>query len=345
MKKNIFSKKNRDINEKKSKKELTPEGKIYRRFVLGGFVVLFLLVFVAFIAFFATVKPLEDKEVPDLVGLELEDAMVLLQKLHLHGAISLRFTDDNGQKGRVIAQDKRKGSTVKTSSVIGLTVSRGKVDYILDDFKGLNVDEVQSAIVSASYADIVTIKRPLRYIESDLPRGVIIEQSPEEGHPFNQPLELEFFVSAGQTGRYISVPEYRGKDYKEIFAIMKEKSNDFNFKFSFANSSKKEKSVIIQTPEVGKKVLPGETIELTLSSPKKLASDVAYGVFDIIVPDYEVAVPVSIFAETDEGTEYEYISFLSRGGLISIPYIEKVGTIFIVKVNGEVKDRVMVRVE
>lgn len=331
-------------NKNQEKKDLTQEEKIYRNFIFGGFGILFLLLFIGVITFFVTVKPREDKIVPDLVGLELEDAMVLLQKVHLYGNVSLRFTDDNAQKGRVIAQSKEKGTTVKAKAVIGLTVSRGKVEYLLDDFKGLNVDDAQSRIDSAAYSDIATIKRPLTLVASTLPRGTIIEQSPEEGHPFNQPLELVLVVSAGETGRYVVVPNYRGEHFKEIFEIMKRSSNDFNYKFSFVNSTKTENTVINQAPEAGKKVLPGETIELTLANPKKLASDVSYGVFDLIIPVYEAPVPITITVETDDGLEYEYLDFLSRGGLISIPYIEKVGTIFIFKVNGEVKDRVMVRV-
>jgi beta-lactam-binding protein with PASTA domain len=334
-----FAKKNNG-----EKKALTTEARVYRNFIYGGLGLLCIMIVVLMIVLFTTIKTKEDKEVPSLVGLTLEDAMLTLQKLKLHGHISVKFTDDNADKGRVIAQGDRKGSSVKSGAVVSMTVSRGKASNTLIDLIGEDVDNAKDRLVSAGYADMVTIRRPYNYKASDEPRGTILSQSPEKGLKFNENIELSFIVSEGDISNYIEVPDFSGRTYLDLIDLIKSGNSAFNFKFSFGNKKKKEKIVYAQSPAKGAKALPGEVIDITIGKPSKLADDVSYGVIDAVIDEYKAKVPVSVIVEPEEGDSYEYFSLMSKGGLISIPYIEKVGSIFIIKVDGKVVEKQMVKV-
>jgi hypothetical protein len=74
----------------------------------------FLIVVMAAVAtFFATVKGPEQVLVPNVVGKQLEDALLEMQVKELYPKINLRYSDVPGDEGAILEQSPAAGAIVK----------------------------------------------------------------------------------------------------------------------------------------------------------------------------------------------------------------------------------------
>ena len=110
-------------------------------------VIAFLIVVMTAVAtFFATVKGPEQVLVPNVVGKQLEDALIEMQVKELYPKINLRYSDVPGTEGMILEQSPEAGAIVKGFSKVSLVVSRGVVVDKLANYVGQNFDDVQLSL-------------------------------------------------------------------------------------------------------------------------------------------------------------------------------------------------------
>ena len=237
----------------------------------------------------------KDLEVPDVSGMELDDAIITLTEAGFMIGDTKEVTHEEIQKGLVIRTDPKAGRNAKEGTKINIIESLGKATFKLSDYSTRKYDDVLPLLNSKGFKDI---KKTEVYDES-AEIGTIIKQNFPEGYEaIPDETTLEFTVSKGPA--LIDVKNLTGynatgvQDYADSVGLLADVSQK---QFS---STVPEGLVISQQPEAGTKVEKGSKITAYISKgaeaipPKKVP-------VEIIVP-YEPEIEgepqeVQIFVE------------------------------------------------
>ena len=82
--------------------------------------IILIMIFASLITFFLTIEGEEQTLVPDVQGMELENAMIELQNKGLLGYVQLRVSPNPSDKGTVLNQEPDAGALVKVGRQIDL---------------------------------------------------------------------------------------------------------------------------------------------------------------------------------------------------------------------------------
>ena len=156
-------------------------------------------------------------EIPDVSGLSEASARDTLAKAKLEAATKTEeIPDEQIEEGDVVKTDPAAGTTVKQNREVTLYVSTGKKKIKLDDYTGMNFDEVSSRLKKLGFpADSIEKKDEF---SDEVENGRIISQSDEEGTEVDPTTDkITFVVSQGaQPTR----GDYTGQNYDTVRGIL-----------------------------------------------------------------------------------------------------------------------------
>ncbi len=170
-------------------------------------------------------------EVPDVVGMSLEEASAALKKANLTAKASYAESTMY-EKDHIDSQDPAPGSIVEENSVLTLVVSSGKIPGA-----DTSEDQGEAAVGGAAVPDVVgkTEAEARVAIEAEgfvfasaeqdsetVERGKVISQSPLGAT--NAPLgsSIQVYISTGSSVEQVQVPELTGKDEATARALLVE---------------------------------------------------------------------------------------------------------------------------
>ena len=156
-------------------------------------------------------------KVPDVVGLSIEEATVLLQEEGLLVSTNFKYEITlDIDKNCIASTSPSAFSEVKEGTTIQLTISEGKY-YSMQNFVGMNIDEALRELGDYNF------KIKYNYvIDKEKDVGTILKQSVEEGtllHPTQ--LQTITFDVTKNAEIYIG-SQYEGMNYKEARDKLKE---------------------------------------------------------------------------------------------------------------------------
>ena len=262
--------------EKKEKDKVESKGKRNKLplILVSIFSILIILGILTFTVLPTLLSP-KDIEVPDVSGMELDEAIVTLNEAGFMIGDTKEVTHEEIQKDLVIRTDPKAGRSAKEGTKINIIESLGKATFELSDYSTRKYDDVLSLLNSKGFKDI---KKTEDYDET-AEIGTIIEQNYPEGYEaIPDETVLEFRVSKGPalievkdlTGyNATGVQEYAGS--VGLFADVSQKQ------FS---STVPEGVVISQKPEAGTKLEKGSKITTYISKgpeaipPKKVQVEI-----------------------------------------------------------------------
>ena len=300
-------------------------GKRYFKFtVFFSIGIIVVMVTASLIAFFLTIEGEEQTLVPDVRGLELENAMIELQQKGLVGYVQLRVSPNPADKGSVLNQDPGPGTLVKVGRKIELRVSKGPVIDEVENFVGLNLSEVELQLQSMStiYGAILKIKMPVMEVYSDSRPGTILEQKPAPGTKITQLTELEVIVSRGPQGSLVTIEDYAGLRFYDALRAFAKTDAPFVFSQRPAGEEEEPGTVVSQSPAAGTDVEPGTLMQFIISTPEDIPETTVFGILQRVLPDYPVPVDLFIEVVSPAGDKRQLVRMKHPGGLISIPYLE-----------------------
>jgi eukaryotic-like serine/threonine-protein kinase len=317
----------------------------YRVIAYGLGAVIVIMVVAGLSAFFLTLRGAEQTMVPDVRGMELSQALVRMQEKELYPRISLRFTDDPGQRGTVVEQSPSPGAIVKAGRRIQVTVSRGAVADKVESYVGQDVNEVKIHLqtVFAGSRPLLTIKEPIAYVFDRSPAGTILEQKPAAGTELGGPTALELWVSRGPEKAQIRMPDLSGLSIGD--ALLQVEKADLVVSFAMRKAVKGEKqgAVASQTPAAGSMIAASSRASVTLTEPAPSKGMVA-GVYATGLPEYPYPLRVSLEALEPSGERTPILTVEHPGGAFSAPYFLPAGSFLALTVlDREVPPRVEVR--
>jgi len=297
---------------------------------------LLLLFFTFMITFFVSVRGAEQTLVPDVTGELLMDGLVTLQEKELYPRIQVRYTENPLEKNHIISQDPKAGSVVRAGRRIKLMISRGAIVDKVGSYTGQNLADVKTQLQSlfASYTPLMVIKEPVIFVFDEAPAGTILEQDPPADTPLTGLTELVFVVSRGPVGEKYNIDNFVDLKWMDAMNRLVRSNQPFVFKQSDEIRGKTA-IVLSQSPKAGESIEAGTRITLTLSTPENLAKDERFGIYELSLPEYPVAVDLTVEKTVTGGRPVTVLKMKHSGGLFSFPYREKAGTVFSVKIYNE----------
>ncbi len=255
----------------------------------------------------------DEKEVPDVAGYDLEDAISELVSAGFIIGEEKELSDEEIEEGQIIRTNPRAGKTVKEGTEIDLYISTGKEKFELDDYRGRMFEDVEKLLEDEEFRDIKTTE-----VFDDSEAGTIIDQSPDEGD-LVVPSEtvLEFTLSKGpELVKIIDLTGHTAKsvsDYADTTGLSISITEEFN--------DEVEKGFVVsQDPKPGTELAKGSKVSVVISKgkeeipPKQVTEEIAI-VYDeslngepmqvqIFIQDarYSMSEPVETFTITETVT-------------------------------------------
>ena len=314
-----------------------PDKRFYRTFIVFAVGIIVIMLIAGLTTFFLSLKGIEKTMVPDVAGLEVENALVELEEKALYAGIQLRFTQNIEEKGLVVGQDPAPGTSVRAGSRVVLKVSKGSAVEKLDDYVGWNIDDLEAHIKSmvSIYGPLLSVKKPVVRIYDNAEVGTILVQKPEAGTEISAATELELVVSKGPLGQNRKVLDYVNLTFGEVVESVVKSNIRFVFTSKPAGRKDVPGTVVSQSPAAETEV-PNDTImQFVIAAPEKTPDGYVFGILERTLPDYQVPVTLTVDAITPEGERKQLFSMKHKGGLITIPYLEEENTLLKVSVSGK----------
>ncbi len=205
---------------------------------------------------FRSMIAVPEAEVPDVVGLEIAEAMRTLED----AGFDYDYTyvhDDEVPDDHVISQNPAGGEMVKENRVVELEVSKGRKAIEVPQVEGLPQNE---AIKSLSNLELESAVE--EEYSADVERGYVIRQDPRAGVHLNRGDEVLLYVSKGV--RSFHIRDLKGKSREEVEDYLNEEDLVLNREYE-EYSAEPEGKVIKQHPPAGTEVEVGELIDITWS--------------------------------------------------------------------------------
>ncbi|MBT2691399.1 Stk1 family PASTA domain-containing Ser/Thr kinase [Bacillus sp. ISL-55] len=263
--------------------------------------VLFLLILTAGIVM-VTIGPdifgPKEKEVPDVSGMEVEEAVADLMSAGFIIGDKKEISDDEVEEGNVIRTNPKAGKMIKEGNKIDLYISTGKETVELSDYTDRNYDDVYKLLEGKGFKDIKKNE-----VHDDREAGTILDQNPSGGESvIPEETTLEFTVSKGP--ELVTLRELKGYNqdnldvYEETTGLVIERTEESYHDTIEAGY------VISQNPEAGTQLPPGSKVSVVISKgPEPL-------------PPKEKTIEITIlYQPEEEGVAQEvkiYISDMNR---------------------------------
>lgn len=183
--------------------------------VVKVFGVIFLYFIIFTISVFFTMKSLikgKEIEAPSLMGISLEQA----KKIAVKEKVYLKRIDGNYDSHyaplTVINQSPDPGVRIKEKSYITVFVTSDKVDVIVPDLVGYNLNDCEKLLSENNLR-----KRYVSYMDAeDVPVDFVIAQSYPPGARVPTGTEIDVLLSKGPKEKSYIMPDVIGKKYSDV---------------------------------------------------------------------------------------------------------------------------------
>lgn len=241
--------------------------------------------------------------VPDVAGMELDEAMAELYSAGFAIGDQKEIIDDNVEEGLIIRTNPKAGKVIKEGTEIDLYISLGKERFELSDYRGRMYDETVRRLESHNFKDII----PIEEFDESAP-GTIINQDPDEGE-LVVPSEtiLEFTVSKGPEIKRVTLTDLTGFNEKGLNDYAKSNNLIIDINEEF-HETVEEGLVISQDPKAGTELKEGSTVKVVISKgkeelPPKTVTE-------------EIAIPYDESLEGQPQVIRIYIEDMNRSGFV-----------------------------
>lgn len=151
-------------------------------------------------------------EIPDLRGLSEGDALARLQQAGLSAVASARYRHPTVPLGGVLGQSPLAGQLALPGDAVELTLSMGAERRPVPDVLRLREDWARNVLEATGFTVVSDT------LESDLPRGRVVEVIPEPGTDVALPMEVTMLVSTGPAR--VTMPLLLGLERAEAEALL-----------------------------------------------------------------------------------------------------------------------------
>lgn len=154
-------------------------------------------------------------EAPTLIGLSMQDAVLLLSEKQLNARILAQKEDPDIPAGTVLKQIPRPGQKIKPHQPVFLVVAKGQQKPIAPDLLGRPLSVVEELVKKES------IRLKKFDVTSFEPVDTVIGQWPHAGDELDEPVIL-LYLSAGETKRLSIFPDLKDESAQNAKVFLEE---------------------------------------------------------------------------------------------------------------------------
>jgi beta-lactam-binding protein with PASTA domain len=195
--------------------------------------------------------------VPVVKGLSEQEAIEKLESVNLEPVVGDTTYDEKYAKGSIILQKPVGGEIVKEGRRIYLFISGGEPVVMVPNLKGKSLRDAKLTLERVG----LKVGR-IEEVASENPRDMIFDQEFAQGTKLKKGSMVGIYVSIGEGGGQIEVPDLVGKSLAEAERILADNSlilGKINYQRSF---SLLPNTVLDQYPSKGNMVDAGEAVDL-----------------------------------------------------------------------------------
>lgn len=285
--------------------------------------------------FFANVKGAEKVLVPNVIGKKLEDALLEMQVKELYPKINLRYSDKPGDEGTILDQSPEAGAIVKGYSRVSLVVSRGVIVDKIEDYVGMNLDDLQlklSTLFAGQTKPLIVLGEP-EYKPDTAPAGTILEQNPPAGTNISEPVTVQLVISRGPQYENTKAPRLIGQSVNDLLQTIARSKLVFDITSHIAEDNETAGTVVGQDSFDSEYIPIYSRVNLEMALPAGDVNDNVYGIFTEQLSVYPFPVSMRLEAQPSEGDSFTVLSFVHPGGNLTIPYAVPHGTTLVLYVS------------
>jgi serine/threonine-protein kinase len=206
---------------------------------------------------------IEDKSatVPNMVGLQLVDAVEALQKEGLLAKVDQ--VDSPERADNVISQNLPAGEKVSKGKVVIVRVSKGGSVIPVPDVRGLKFEEGVKRLSEAGFK----VDKIIRVTDKLKPAGSIIAQNPAAPQQVAANCMVSLLVSSGGSsgGAFVSVPDLKGQGVDVVAQVLEQIGLTVGSKTETPSAEVPAGTVLRTDPKNGANVPSGTLINLTIA--------------------------------------------------------------------------------
>lgn len=197
---------------------------------------------------------------PDLTGLDKEDAIITLNRIGLNIGEIRSVPDPEIPADRVVAQYPRPGRRVKPGRKVDLDISAGAGKVRIPNLEGLPLTSAITTLERSGF----TVARIDSIRSATIPAGRVVAISPPPGSEVRPGSEVIVAIST-KTGTF-PMPNLIGLNIETARGIIVSYGLCPG-QIKPAASTEPTGTIIFQYPEEGMTVAPGDTVSLIIANP------------------------------------------------------------------------------
>ena len=210
----------------------------------------------------------EELRLPNLVGMDLQDAKQLLSQENIK-IVAFNENKPNLAINAISSQSPKAGEIVRRGRSISLGVNLPKTEIRVPVLTGARLSDVEKTLSTYNLQ-----LGEVSYAFSDEAFGKIISQSPNSGELSTNDVAINVVVSRGNELAKITLPQLVGLSQSEAEKRLRA-SGFYNISSQIAGVSQRQIfEVVDQIPEAGKRLSPHTRITLNVSIPSNKVVDV-----------------------------------------------------------------------
>src|SRR5699024_5212307 len=249
------------------------------------------LVVGAGISAFILLKP-KYVDVPDVTGLEYDEARETLEKLNLETERQLIYSDEV-DKGLIVKTEPQVNQSIKEDTSVSLFVSDGLEPIKFKDYVGESFDKVEKELKELGFTDIIKYEKT-----SDESIGSIINHIQPNKDKLVVPNETSVIFEVSQGPDTIILDDFIEKNKDVFIGYAKKHKVKYDITEDYSDTVA-ENDIIAQSPSPGSDIEVGSEISIIVSKGEK----------EIETNDYEESIEVPFEPEDDE-EEQEVVIYI-----------------------------------
>ncbi len=205
----------------------------------------------------------EELKVPELKGMTVEEATAELEEMGLTLKVDAYVVSSEYEDGEIVSHTPDEGMTVKEGHVISVNVSKGdgETPQTMPQLTGKNLDEVTYILAQYGYTKGETTEE-----FSDLPAGIVIDQSVAPGTEAEPGTVVNLTVSKGKEVVEVEMPSLLGRTLGESNSVLSTFGLTLGDTDYDSSETYPEGQIMTQSVDAGVIVAEGTSINLIIST-------------------------------------------------------------------------------
>ena len=233
---------------------------------LNRFALVIIVLIILFLFFDSLLMPIvtrkgKESRVPEIIGLNMEQAQELLSNLDLGIRIISEEHNPDKPSGVILTQNPEVGSVMKKGRNIRVTISKGGKLVDVPGLKGISLRqaEIMLAEKGLKVGDISWV------YNDTYPQEVVISANPSFGTTVPKGISVSLTVNKFTPEGAVIVPKFVGKNIEEAQNLAKESGLEIGIIRYKVDNSLLPRTVMEQIPKAGAEVNRGSNVELVIS--------------------------------------------------------------------------------